>query len=313
MIREFDQDKLWADEGICSCAHWLNYQCGIGLNAAREKVRVAHALASLPNIGAAFEKGELSYSKVRAMTRIVTPATEETVLMWAKHSTAHHLETLASRYRKVTRCRETQTADEQYRERSLTHYYDEDGSLVIKGRFPAEQGALLIKALQLGMDRTEAEAAESTSDVTAETSDPEPIAVRRADALMDMAESWLASGPESSCSADRYQVMLHVSAETLSDDVTAETLNGDVTAETPADANADLACELPLSFIEHGPHVTAETSTRLKQNAIAQRRIHQCLEALYIEAGTCVTQWEGERVDYGLATELLWAREFPDD
>jgi hypothetical protein len=61
MIREFDQDKLWADEGICSCAHWLNYQCGIGLNAAREKVRVAHALESLPNISAAFEKGKLKF------------------------------------------------------------------------------------------------------------------------------------------------------------------------------------------------------------------------------------------------------------
>jgi hypothetical protein len=368
------------------------------------------------------------------MTRIATPATEQTVLMWAQHSTAHHMETLASRYRKVTDCLEPQTANEQYKDRSLTHYYDEDGSLVIKGRFPAEQGALLIKALQLGMDRAEAEAAESISDVTAETPDPDttednwqPIAVRRADALMEVAESFLARGPESSSSADRYQVMLHVSAETLSDDVTAETLNSDVTAET---RKSDVTCELPLSYLEHGPHVTAETSKRIccdsfivpiltgkkgepldigrktrtippamrralnmrdqgcrfpgcthryftdghhikhwskggdtsldnlvllcqhhhrlvheggftcekseasqlvfrnqfgrvigksgsvpkiEPNRIAQRRIHQCLEALYIQAGTCVMQWEGERIDYGLATELLWDREFPDD
>jgi hypothetical protein len=66
MIREFDQDGLWHLEGIHSCAHWLNWKCGIGMNAAREKVRVANALGELPKISEAFSKGEVSYSKVRA-------------------------------------------------------------------------------------------------------------------------------------------------------------------------------------------------------------------------------------------------------
>jgi hypothetical protein len=64
-IREFDQNQLWAGAGVCSCAHWLNFRCGIGMNAAREKVRVANALGDLPLISAAFAKGEISYSKVR--------------------------------------------------------------------------------------------------------------------------------------------------------------------------------------------------------------------------------------------------------
>jgi hypothetical protein len=50
LIREFDRDGLWQLEGIHSCAHWLNWKCGIGMNAAREKVRVANALAELPKI-----------------------------------------------------------------------------------------------------------------------------------------------------------------------------------------------------------------------------------------------------------------------
>ena len=47
LIREFDEKEYWAQQGLCSCAHWLNFKCGIGMNAAREKIRVAHALAGL--------------------------------------------------------------------------------------------------------------------------------------------------------------------------------------------------------------------------------------------------------------------------
>ena len=76
LIREYDEGEGWAGDGVLSCAHWLNWQCGIGLVAAREKVRVAHALAKLPLISAAFSEGRLSYSKARAMTRVATPANE---------------------------------------------------------------------------------------------------------------------------------------------------------------------------------------------------------------------------------------------
>ena len=83
LIREFDEHQYWAEPGLCSCAHWLNFKCGIGLNAAREKVRVAHALADLPKISEAFDKGELSYSKVRAITRIANADNEDYLLMIA--------------------------------------------------------------------------------------------------------------------------------------------------------------------------------------------------------------------------------------
>ncbi|HSD68001.1 MAG TPA: DUF222 domain-containing protein, partial [Woeseiaceae bacterium] len=62
LIRAFDEKSYWGLPGLCSCAHWLNFKCGIGLHAAREKVRVAHALKNLPQISEAFRRGELSYS-----------------------------------------------------------------------------------------------------------------------------------------------------------------------------------------------------------------------------------------------------------
>ena len=103
LIREFDEKECWAEQGFCSCAHWLNFKCGIGMNAAREKVRVAKALANLPKIDKGLSRGELSYSKVRAMTRIADESNEDYLMMIAKHGTAHHVEKLVSKYRTAKR------------------------------------------------------------------------------------------------------------------------------------------------------------------------------------------------------------------
>jgi hypothetical protein len=93
LIAEFDRRHGWNDGALHSCAHWLNFKVGLNLGAARERVRVAHALPGVPKIAAAMSRGELSYSKVRALTRVATPTTEDTLLMIALHGTAYHVET----------------------------------------------------------------------------------------------------------------------------------------------------------------------------------------------------------------------------
>ncbi len=60
LIAEFDRRNGWVDGRLRSCAHWLNFKCGLNLGAAREKVRVAHALEGLPKIAASMSRGELS-------------------------------------------------------------------------------------------------------------------------------------------------------------------------------------------------------------------------------------------------------------
>jgi len=97
LIREFDEKGYRAQQGLLSCAHWLNLKCGIGMNAAREKLRVAHALAELPKISERFDKGQLSFSKARAITRIADASNEDYLLMIADHGTAHHVEKLVSK------------------------------------------------------------------------------------------------------------------------------------------------------------------------------------------------------------------------
>jgi len=102
LIAQFDQRKAWSGGGtVRSCAHWLNWKCGIALGAAREKVRVAQCLETLPLIDAAFAAGEISYSKVRAMTRVATPENEDFLLRIAQHGTASHVEKVVGKYKNV--------------------------------------------------------------------------------------------------------------------------------------------------------------------------------------------------------------------
>ncbi len=233
---------------LCALAE---LHCGIGLNAAREKVRVARALKDLPKISAAFEQGRLSYSKVRAMTRIADASNEDYLLVVAKHGTAQHVAGLVSRYRRCRRLRDIEIANQQQQNRRFSYYFDDDGCLMFNGRLPAEQGALVVKALQMAVEKAFAEASgqrEPEAESEAESGhQPEPIAARRADALATITETYMNSEPVANATGDRYQVVVHVSRDTLHD----------VTAETSDEAGAERA------HLENGPHVTAETSRRI--------------------------------------------------
>src|SRR2546423_13735210 len=90
LIRDFDMRGGWGN-GFSSCAAWLTWRVGLDPGAARERVRVARALGTLPMLAQALAHGELSYSKVRALTRIATPQTEERLLKVGKAGTADHV------------------------------------------------------------------------------------------------------------------------------------------------------------------------------------------------------------------------------
>jgi len=191
LIHEFDEKEYWAKQGLVSCAHWLNFKCGIGMNAAREKVRVAHALKSLPTISSAFESGQLSFSKVRAMTRIADGANGADLLELAHHSTAAQVEKLVRAYRSVDSRAEREQAVANQAARELNYYHDDDGCLVIRARLPAEEGAVVLEAINAAMDaQRPREDDDAANDVTAVTSkDENRFAQRRADALTTRIES----------------------------------------------------------------------------------------------------------------------------
>ena len=238
LIAKFDLRKAWSGGGtVRSCAHWLNWKCGIALGAAREKVRVAQCLETLPLIDASFAAGEISYSKVRAMTRVATPENEDFLLRIAHHGTASHVEKVVGKYKSV------QAKDEAEREqenaRKLVYYQDSEGMWVIHAKLPPEAGALVVKAIQAiavpvqteQQEQIRQESQNPQKDVSAETFSEavqkeqpsryqELLEHTRADALAKMAEHFLATSDSTAQlqglkGSERCQVVLHVDINTL--------------------------------------------------------------------------------------------------
>ncbi|MDE0678888.1 MAG: DUF222 domain-containing protein [Gammaproteobacteria bacterium] len=172
LVAEFDRREGWAQHGMASCAHWLNWQCGIGPGAAREKVRTARALESLPNISAAFGEGRLSYSKVRALTRVATVETEETFLHIALNGTAAHVERTVRGFRRVKRYLERDEAEAMHERRYLSWRQDADGSVRIEARLTPEAGEMLRKALEAAHAQLEERGADAESAGEAESGAP---------------------------------------------------------------------------------------------------------------------------------------------
>ena len=146
LLREFDARGGW--EGARSCAEWLSWRVGLDLGAARERVRVARVLGGLPLLAAALARGELSYSKVRALTRVATPETEARLLAVGRAGTAAHVERIVRGWRYVDRQVEAKEAKARHRARTLQVYTDEDGMVVVRGRLGPEAGAVLVRALE---------------------------------------------------------------------------------------------------------------------------------------------------------------------
>ena len=168
LLAEFDRREGWAQHGVASCAHWLNWQCGISAGAAREKVRVARALTSLPKIAQAFGEGRLSYSKVRAVTRVATAETEDSLLHIALHGTAAHVERTVKGFRRVLRVLERDEAEAIHERRYLDCRRECDGSVRIEARLAPEVGELLLKALEAAQAELDERAGEAETAGAAE-------------------------------------------------------------------------------------------------------------------------------------------------
>jgi hypothetical protein len=253
LVAEFDRRGGWAEWGCRSCAHWLSWRCGIGPVAAREHVRVAFRLGELPLIRAAFAAGRLSYSQVRALSRIENVEREEELLSLARHATAAQLERLVRAHRGVVE--RARAGAGGGAERYVTWDHADDGSLLLRARLPAEEGAVVLEALQAALDLSvdeapatagdsaEAPAAQPASAEAPACADVPTLAQRRADALVVMSESLLARGTPARV-GDRYQVVVHLNAAELRDGA-GEAELGDGTPIAAATARR-IACDASL-------------------------------------------------------------------
>ena len=245
MIREFDARGGW-NTGFRSCAAWLSWRVGLNLGAARERVRVARALATLPLFVAALARGELSYAKVRALTRVATPETEARLLAVGRAGTAAHVERIVRGWRRLDRRAEAREAAQRHARRGLRVYQDDDGMTVLRGRLEPEVGALLVQALAAAREtlyqRARVAPGEAVGPGNVPTETP-PLAHRQADALALLAEAAL-HHLDPGAPGERYQVVVHVDAPVLAD---------------PGQPGQ--------SVLEDGARVSAETSRRLACDA----------------------------------------------
>jgi hypothetical protein len=165
MLAEYDRRRGWTRWDCVSAVQWLSWRCQIDPRTAREHLRVAHRLAELPLVTEQFRLGRLSYSKVRALTRVATHDNESDLLALARQGTAAQLERAIAAYRRVGRVDDAVIAEEQLRSRRLDWRYEDDGSMVIRVRLPADRGELALAALRAVLDHATSEAdAESGGD-----------------------------------------------------------------------------------------------------------------------------------------------------
>jgi hypothetical protein len=233
-IAQFDHLEGWKREGFASCADWLAYRTGLDRMTAREKVRVARALAGLPGTSAAMANGELSFSQVRALTRVADPDNEEDLLEQARSMSASSLERLVRSWRRLDPEDEAALAEWRHAARCLSVFPTDDGGYLVRGRLDAEAGALLMRAIEAAC---EAAYRGSVPEATPEQ--------RRADALTRLAERALAAGfGGDACRAERHLVVLHVDPGTLEE-----------------------GGEPGRSELEDGTRVSAETCRRLACDA----------------------------------------------
>ena len=235
LLAEFHHRRGWEDTGFSSTAEWLAWRIGIKPGSARERVRTALALLDLPQTSDALKNGEVSFAKVRALTRVATPESEGELLELARSGSAAMLERVVRSCRTLSRTDEVRAEELRHRSRCLSAFVADDGMVVIKGRLDPEAGALLMRAIEAAGDALFKEDSEES---------PER---RRADALGLLAERALGAGftpeegaPVSGSRAERYQVMLHVDRATLAKDG-----------------------EPGRSELEDGTRVSAETSRRV--------------------------------------------------
>jgi len=314
-LREFDRHHGW--EGFRSCAHWLNWRTGLDLGAAREKLRVAAALADLNHLSAAMACGRLSYSIIRALTRVATPATEARLIAVACGATAAQVERLVRAWREADRAAQPDAEKLRLARRALSTRVDDDGMLVLRARLTPEVGAVVLRALEAALEQVPASADDQDTG----------IAQRRADALGLVVESALAGGLDPGTAGTRFQVTVHVDAAGLASPevaaaprrVSAETAPGDEAASEPAAPDVAAAQEsiAPSAALcgpaaKHGRHQTALVSDPEAGQAVIEQAggLHVGARAsrrVACDAGLVVLRHgsEGEVLDVGRRTRTI--------
>ena len=253
LIRDFDARGGW-NTGFRSCAEWLAWRVGMDLGSARERVRVARPLATLPRLTEALARGRLSYAKVRALTRVATPETEARLLAIGRAGTAAHIESIVRGWRRTDRQAEVREAARQHAIRALHVYPVDDGTVVVRGRLTPEAGALLLRALDAARETLYPRARGSSVSPTDSATERPTRAQQQADAISLLAETALHHELDPGAPGERYQVVVHVDAPVLADSSQSGQSVLEEVGHVSAETSQRLACDASRVVMRHDRH-----------------------------------------------------------
>ncbi len=205
---------------------------------------MARALGTLPPLARALARGKLSYAKVRALTRVATPETEERLLAVGRAGTADHVERIARGWRRVDRQAEARETARRHASRALHVYQDDDGMVVIRGRLAPEVGAVLVQALAAARETVYPKNVSAETCAPGVSAETPTMVQQQADALALVAETALHRGIDPGAPGERYHVVVHVDAPVLADPNALV-----VSAET----SRRLACDASRVVMQHAP------------------------------------------------------------
>lgn len=238
LVAEFDRRGGARRWGFRGTAEWLAWYCGLSQRTARNHVRVARALQERPLVREGLARGELSYSKVRALSRAPAGPSEAELVDLARASSTGELERVVRGLRSAPSA--VDAAQHSHARRFVDWWWEPDGSLALRGRLPADDGAAFIEMIETAAAALHGApaptATDAAEDVTDEVPHRPPLGARRADALAEIAYS----------GSPRTQVVVHVDEAALA------------CTATVADERAGETCE-----IEDGPAIPSETARRL--------------------------------------------------
>jgi hypothetical protein len=255
-LREFDLRQGWKGYLYNNCAEWLSLKCGIDISTGQEKVRVSRALFDLPQISAAFAAGDLSYTKARSLTRVVTAHNEAEELTYALTATTNQVQAHCRQLRNADRAVSTADANRLHNGRYLSRSIDANGRMTISIELPVETGELVMQAIEQAVVEVEEDS----------------FHARQADALVEVAKSYL-SGESSkkTGSADHYQIMVHVDEKALRDQAHPSRDGSEAKSDLPIETVRRLCCDgaiIPVTEDGEGNPLNVGRKHRIVQPAL---------------------------------------------
>jgi hypothetical protein len=214
---QLDSGGAWADHGMRSCAHWLSVNIGVDVYTGAEMVRAGHALEQLPALRAAFAEGRISFDKIRAVTRVATPADDEVWVMVALHASGGQLARICRGVRLALEADDPRRALDPLLNRSVRVWWRDDGMLELIAVLPKEDGAIVMAAIEAVAHVVASEQRRVPSPDQPElAAEQRTRPTLRADAFVRLCESWIANAAITPVVAPTTQVVVHVDADVLS-------------------------------------------------------------------------------------------------